>query len=271
MRAAFLSLLTWAWLAGCASNPYQVTYTPQVHPKVPRAEPAALLPPSGAPELLGSQDLRADSIRLLENGYRPIGRSSFKGSRVDAGAALEQALAVGADLVLVMQKHVGSSTYAQPVHEWIPDRRIVTQETVANRSSDSEKVDYQTRQSVTTIEGEYAVRYVPQSVDTYDHTATYWRRAPAPVLGLMVSELSEEERKAIQSNRGVSVRVVTRRSPAFLADVFRGDIVRRVGTHDVVGADDFFEQVMDQAGKTLDLELWREGKTLKKRVTLARP
>lgn len=265
------SLFGLLFLGACVSNPYQVTYTPQVHAKVPRAEPASLLPSSGAPQLLSSQDLRNDSIDLLESGYRPIGRSSFKGLRVHASQALQQAQAVGADVVLVRQEHVGSATYAQPVHDWIPDRRIVTQETVSNRSSDSEKVDYQMRQSVTTIEGEYAVRYVPQSIDTYEHTASYWRRAPAPVLGVMVSELDEEQRRAVQSNRGVVVRVVLRRSPAFLADLFRGDIVRRIGPHTVVGADDFFEQVLANAGKSVELELWREGRALKKKVELDRP
>jgi len=270
MRALGIALAL-AFLAGCASNPYRDTYTSQLSDKVPRAEPASLLPAQAEPRLVMSQDLRADAIKLLEDGYRPIGRSQFQGMKVNASAAVEQARAVGADVVLVREKFLTTQTYAQPVGDWTPDRRIVTDDTTVTRDSGSQAVQTQTHQSVVTIEGEYQVQYVPASYDTYEHTASYWRRAPAPILGLLVSDLGEAERKALQSNKGVLVKVVVRSSPAFLADCFRGDIVRRLGDHEVVGTEDFFQVVEAQAGQRVDLELWRDGKTVLKQVDLAKP
>lgn len=272
MRRAFLfsALLG---LAACASNPYRDTYTSQLSDKVPLGEPASLLPAQSEPQLLSSQDMKADAIKLLEQGYRPIGRSKFQGIHVDASAAVEQAREVGADVVVVRERFIATNTYAQPVGDWTPDRRIVTDNTVVTRSDNGggapPQVQTQTQESVTTIEGEYEVHYVPATYDTYEHTASYWRRAPAPILGLLVSELGEAERKALQSNKGVLVKAVVRKSPAYLADCFRGDIVRKLGGHEVLGADDFFEAVQAQAGKSVDLVLWRDGKTLTKTVTLA--
>jgi C-terminal processing protease CtpA/Prc len=260
-------------LAACASNPYRDTYTSQLSDKVPLGEPASLLPAQAEPQLLSSQDMKADAIKLLEQGYRPIGRSKFQGTHVDASAAVEQARAVGADVVVVRERFLATNTYAQPVGDWTPDRQIVTDNTTVTRNQAAgspDQVQTQTQQSVTTIEGEYQVHYEPVSYDTYEQTASYWRRAPAPTLGLLVSELGDAERKAIQSNKGVLVKAVVRKSPAFLADCFRGDIVRQLGDHEVLGADDFFEAVQAQAGKSVALVLWRDGKTLNKTVTLAR-
>jgi hypothetical protein len=260
-----------AVLGGCASNPYHDTYTSQLSDKVPRAEPAPLRPALTEPQLLSSQDLKADGLKLLEDGYRPIGRSKFQGTHVDASAAVEQARAVGAELVLVRERFIATNTYAQPVGEWTPDRRIVTEDQTVTRNNGSEHVETQTHQSVVTIEGEYQVRYLPATYDTYEHTASYWRRAPAPVLGLLVSDLDDAQRKALQSNKAVAVKAVVRKSPAYLADCFRGDLVRKIDGKDVIGVDEFFEAVLAKAGKTVVLELWRDGKTLSKTVSLAAP
>jgi hypothetical protein len=271
MRPAFLFAALLA-LGACASNPYRDTYSSQLSDKVPQGEPASLLPAQAEPTLLSSQDMRADALKLLAAGYRPIGRSKFQGIHVDASAAVEQARAVGADVVVVRERFIATNTYAQPVGDSTPDRRIVTDNTLITRTDNGagpQQLQTQTQESVTTIEGEYEVHYVPATYDTYEHTASYWRRAPAPILGLLVSELGDAERKAIQSNKGVLVKVVVRKSPAYLADCFRGDIVRKLGDHEVVGTDDFFEAVQAQAGKSVDLVLWREGKTLIKTVALA--
>jgi hypothetical protein len=260
-----------AFFAGCASNPYKLTYTASVSDKVPKGEPAALRPADGEARLLSSQDLRADGIKLLQGGYRPVGRSKFRGQYVDASLALEQAREIGVGVVLVMQKHVGNETVSVAVQDWVPDRRIRVQESAQTQNSDSNVVQTQTHESVTTIEGEYVTRYEPQTVETFDHSASYWKKAPPPILGIFASDLDDAERKAQQSNKGVLVKVLVQNSPAFRADILRGDIVRRLGTHEVLGTDDFFEQVSAQAGKKVELQLWRDGKILTKTVELAKP
>lgn len=255
-------------LSACAGNPYRSSYTTLVSDKVPQAEPSALIPAEGAPRLLSSNDLKADSIKLLEGGYRPIGRSKFRSDYVEPAPALEQAQAVGAEVVLVTARHISTDTVAMPVVEWSPDQRVVQQDTQQVRSSDSDVVQSTTHESVTVIEGEYQTRYVPQTVDTYDNIATYWRKAAPPILGVLGSDVGEAERQASQSNKGLLVKIVVRKSPAFAADIFRGDIIRQLGGHEVLDADDFFEALMGMAGKTVDLRIWRDGKLLTKTVPL---
>lgn len=266
-----LKLLALALLLGaCAGNPYRATYSPLVSRKVPKGEPVAFQAPTAAPRLLSTSSMKADAVKLLEEGYWPVGSSKFTGQYVQAQQALEQAQAIGAEVVLVLQKHVGSSTVSVPVVDWTPDRRVVVQDSAQIRDSDTGKVQTVTHESVTTIEGERYTRYEPQTVETYDHRASYWKKALPPVLGILGSDLEEAERKAQQSNKGVLVKVVLRNSPAFIADVFRGDIVRKLAGREVLGTDDFFEAVMANAGKTVELVLWRDGKLVKKTVELAK-
>jgi len=127
--------LALALLAGCASNPYKTSYTSMLSDKVPKGEPVDLEPASGPPSLLTSKDMRADSIQLLEKGYRPIGRSKFRGEFVDSRSALAQAQLVGAEMVVVMQKFVSTETRSVAVMDYTPDRRIVTQDQTQTTSS----------------------------------------------------------------------------------------------------------------------------------------
>jgi hypothetical protein len=264
-----LSLSCAMLLAGCASNPYRLTYSSILSDKVPKGEPTALQPSTGPAQLLNSNDMRADSIKLLEKGFYPIGRSKFRGQFVESRLALQQAQLVGADVVVVMQKHISTDTRSVAVTDWTPDKRIVTQERSTASATDAPAVQSVTRESVTTIEGEYQTHYVPQTVETYDQNASYWKKAQPPILGILGSDLEDADRKALQSNKGMMVKVVVRNSPAFIEDIFRGDIVRMLGEHEVLGTDDFFEQVMAQAGQTVELELWRNGRTVNKTVKLS--
>lgn len=256
-----------ALLAGCVTNPYKTRYSPEIHKKVPKGEALVFAPSSGRPELLSSTDIKADAIQLLEQGYYPIGRSEFREQKIDGAAALRHARDIGADLVLVKQEHAGTGTYSVPVNDWQPDRRIITNETVASRNADGSSVALSERQTTTVIEGEYATHYELQSVDYYEHTAVYWRKLQPPRFGVYLAELDDATRKAIQSNKGVSVRAVVRRSPAFLADLFRGDVLRRVDGQEILGVEDFFEKIARKSGG-VDVDVWREGRELKKRVAL---
>jgi hypothetical protein len=260
--------LTALLLAGCVSNPYSATYRPSVSPKLPRAETGPLPAPSEPPRLLTTNDIRGDALKLLEQGYLPLGRSSFTGQEVDARAALAQAQAVGADVVLVMQKFVRTDTVSVPVTEWSPDRSITQRDTTQTISSAGGAVQTTVHEGVTTLVGEYETHYVPQTVETFDHFAGYWRKAPTPLLGILASDLTQEQRQALQSNRGVEVRVVVRKSPAYLADVLPGDIVRKLGGHQVTDCDDFFHTVQSMAGLSVTLDLWRAGAAVSKKVTL---
>jgi hypothetical protein len=254
--------------AGCVSNPYHRNYSSTLSEHVPKTEATGFVATAGEPRLLSTNDIREDAIKLLEQGYFPIGRAKFREQLIDGQAALEQAREVGADVVLVKQVHVGTATYSVPVSDWTPDRTIVTNESAQTRDQATNNVQSFDKQTVTIIEGEYQTRYQAETVDYYDHTAVFWKKTLDPLFGVCVAELDDAQRKSIQSNKGVAVRAVIKRSPAFLADLFRGDILRRFAGKDVLDADEFFGLVAANAGKTVDLEFWRDGQNIQKKVSL---
>jgi hypothetical protein len=267
-KRIFFVIPALAFLAGCVSNPYKRNYTGTLSEHLPKSEPNGFVAATGEPQLLSSSDIRQDGLRLLEQGYFPIGRAKFREQLIDGRLALEQAREVGADVVLVKQQHVGSETYSVPVPEWTPDRTIVVNESAQTHDQATNNVQTFDKQTVTVIEGEYQTRYQNETVEYYDHTAIFWKKTVDPVFGVCVSELDDAQRKGIQSNKGVAVKAVVKRSPAFMADLFRGDILRRFAGKDVLGAEEFFDLVSANAGKTVDLELWRDGQSLKKKVVL---
>jgi hypothetical protein len=256
-------------LAGCVTNPYRITYSTAISNKAPMGEPSSLQMSTGQPaQLLTSTDLRADAIKMLEKGYKPMGHSKFRGQFVDARLALQQATDVGADVVMVMQKYVSTDTSSVAVTDWTPDRRVVVRERSQAAGPNTNASQDFTRESLTIIEGEYQTHYVPLTVETYDQSALYWQKVQAPILGVLGSDLEDADRTAQQSNKGILVRAVVNNSPAFLADVFRGDIIRKLGDHEVLGPNDFFEQVQVLAGKTTELEIWRKGQIITKSIEL---
>src|SRR5262245_12428186 len=99
---------TLAWglllLCGCV-NLYQESFHSSLDRRN-REELSRILPPSAPPKLLTSQDLKADSLRMRENGYLLLGYSKFRSSPVDEKQALDQARKIGAEVALVNHKYV---------------------------------------------------------------------------------------------------------------------------------------------------------------------
>jgi hypothetical protein len=246
-------------LAGCA-NPYQQHYSTQVE-RAPQSEAVPLIAAQGPPQLVTTTSMRDDAIKLLEEGYLPIGRSEFKSNNMYASSALQQGERVGAAVVVIKHKHLGREVQSVPMHEWIPDRRITTTET--RRSVDSEGRYRLTHlsEATTVIEGEYETRWVPQAVDTFEFVATFWKKAHPPRFGVLVSEPSQELRKRIGSNRGVEIKAVVRDSPAYYADLLRGDIILKLEKTDIYGTTGFFEQVQKLAGREVTVSFMRDGKS----------
>lgn len=267
-RFLWLAPAALVFLAGCVTNPYKRNYTSQLPEKVPRGEVQFAQGAAVQPKLLTSTDIGKDAVKLLEKGYYPLGRAAFREQLIDGAAALEQAQAVGADLVLVKKEHAGTGTYNMPVGDWSPDRSITTTEAVRTTNADGTGGQVSERESTTIIPGVYETHYELQTIEYYDHTAVFWKKVQPPRFGAYVSDLEDADRQAIQSNKGVVIRAVVSKSPAFLADLFRGDILVRFDDEDILDVDDYLDKVAENAGKAVDVTVWRAGKPLTKRVTL---
>lgn len=254
--------------AGCA-NPFTKHYRSTID-QWPRAKSLLAEGPADptGPRLVTTKDMKADSLSMLENGYFMIGVSTFRSPPVDERMSLQQARQVGADAVLVKQEFVSTVTQSVPITEWIPDRSITTTERSTFRDSPAADPKTIEREITQTLQGEAQTTYVPQSTDYYEYSTTFWKKTKPLKFGVLVRPLNEESKKKLQTNKGVSVRVVVKRSPAFDADILRGDIITHFNGEPVVDPEDFFDKIDSCAGQKVTVKVVRDKKKLDIEVTL---
>ncbi|MBK8869709.1 MAG: hypothetical protein IPN19_01355 [Elusimicrobia bacterium] len=83
-------------LSACG-NPYRLNYV-SVLDQLPATPSFA--PSSGTPRMVEAKNPREDVIRLVEEGYVPVGYVKFNSVKADEKSALSQAKEIGADVVL---------------------------------------------------------------------------------------------------------------------------------------------------------------------------
>lgn len=254
IRTLFLAALLGG--AGC-SNPFKETYRSSLE-RWPSGEVSRILPAQGKPKLVTSADMRRDVQRMMEGGYLLLGRSRFRSSQVDAAAARTVAEEIGASVVLVEQQYAETITEAVPMSEWIPERQVTIVERGVVRAGPDIGQVYET-EVTKTIQGEFRTTHIPQTTDYYEYAATYWAKSKPPIFGVLVRALDDSTRLRIQSNRGVMIRAVITDSPAFHADLLRGDIILRFAGEQIVDPDQFFDTVIRNSGRLVDVEIDRNG------------
>ncbi len=181
--------------------------------------------------LLGGNNQGNDHLNMLEQGYIMIGYSSFvKNDNALRGANFDE------NQVLSQAKKIYSSVvllYAnmmQPMYLGLQGNLIPF-----NRN-----------------------RYL----------ATYYIKTKAPIFGVYILDLSPEVRQKIGSNNGVIVYVVVKDSPAFLADILKGDIIRKIGDVDIIDVRSFQEVFRHYIGKKVNVLILREGQEINKQIQL---
>ena len=264
----FLPLILLVIIAlGCA-NPFRQNYQSTLD-KWPRARERLLDgPETSKPTIVTSSDLRTDSFDLLANGYVMIGKSKFVSPPINERHALAYAKEVGADVVLVNQEYVKTVTESVPITEWMPDRRITTRERSTFQTTPSSQPSVYQREITQTLEGESYTRYVQKNTEYFDYTATFWRKAKPHKFGVLVHGLDDAAKKRLQTNRGVVVRIVVNRSPAYYADILRDDIITHFNGSPVNDPEDFFEKIEANAGKEVAVKILRDGVSLDISLTL---
>jgi hypothetical protein len=246
-------------LATACANPFHKSYKSSLE-RWPSGEADRLLPVEGQAKIVTSEDMRKDALRMMEDGYLLLGRSVFRSQEVDPELARKVATENNASVILVARKYADSVTEAVAMSEWIPEREIKTTESGVIQGGANAGQMWE-RERTTTIQGEFQTEYVPQTTDYYDYAATYWAKSKPPIFGVLVAATNEETRQQLQSNKGVSIRAVIRRSPAFQADLLRGDVITRFAGVEILDPDQFFDTVVENQGKQVDVEFVRNGET----------
>lgn len=248
-------------LAGCM-NPYRANFN-STFERTPIWMENRVGPKTAKPRLVTSNDLASDNWRFYEQGYIMIGFSKFDGAALDPKLAVEQARAVGADMVAVQNKYSKTLTETVTVTQWPSTETTDIQEdtSLPGGRRISRRTEVRTSRTPETV-------YVPKQVDYFEHSATFWRKLEKPVFGAFVQDLPDDQKRKLQSNQGVVVRAIMTGSPAFEADLLKGDFITAIDGKGVAGAQKFYQQLSANAGRRVELTVLRGASTFQRRVVL---
>lgn len=253
-------------LCGCASG-YATFYrsaagvTPDTVAKS-RAAPAPKIP---ALERAGGAP--ADVIAAYaRRGYALIGYSSFNSGRRESDhAAVSQGADVGADLVVVVDpKYTGSVSTTVP----ITTPTATTSYTTGSATAYGPGGPVTAYGNATTTTYGSQTTYLPLTIQRFDYGALYLYKRHW-VFGALFRDLNDEERRALQSNKGACVTTLVEGSPAFIADILPGDIIAAVDGQPVLGQRGFTDLLVEKRGRTVQMTIVRGGQTMTKPVSLA--
>ena len=228
MRTSFrvLPCLVLLALGGCAGNPFKDFYNdaPDANAVIERRAAAA----TSTVELFQhGADIQSDARSMRERGYLMLGYSQFNGASVDTELAIHQARAIGAEVVLVSGVYRNTVSGSMPLTLPAPSQTVTTQHTGTVNTYGSGGTTYgsYSGSSTATISGGTRTTYIPYSVDRFDYLASYWVKVKPALFGAFFDDLSTEQRRQHERNRGAVIDLVVNDSPAFHADVLPGDIV----------------------------------------------
>jgi hypothetical protein len=249
--------------ASCATNPYSQFYH-DFTGGVGVAQNPMLILPSSDPKVIQGQDIQIDFKKMEEDGYMPIGESSFNGADATPAQALSHARTINAEIVLIYQQYTDTTSGVMPLT--LPDSKSSTTYFYGNAygsggSANLYGSSYQTTYGTKTT-------YIPYNVRRYDFYASYWVKAKPPVFGIRVRDLTDEEKRGIGSNKGVAVAVVQRNSPAYNADIIAGDIIKTIQGESVLDTKEGVDLIVKYKGQEIRVEIARGSQSLTKTVKL---
>lgn len=249
-------------LVGCA-NPYAAYYFDQTGGMdITKSDRIVL---SGVPPTVyRGQDPEADRKALLQNGYAMVGYSHFNAASASDSQLIAQAKKVHAELVITYSAYTNTVSGAIP---FTTPNTTTSTTTMTGSAYGPSGYTSMSGTAYTTSTGTQTT-YIPYSTNRYDFAATYWVKMKPFSFGVYFDDLSPEMRRQIGSNKGVIIITVVNDSPAFMADIFEGDILRSFNGNEIVNSSALQEMIAAAAGQSVEVELLRGTETLLKQVQL---
>ena len=234
------------FLSGCVfQNPYRRFYHDRTGGiDISKCQNIKL--PTGEPKIILGSNASEDTQNMFEDGYDLLGASSFNaGDDVNQDDLIAQAKSVKAEIAISYSRYTHTKSGIAP---WIlPDNKTIntTYSGMENCNgniygNNGGWASYSGTSSLygqanTTVYGSKTV-YIPYSHNRYDYLASYWIKLKAPVFGVIAADLTAEQRANLATNKGACVTIVIKGSPAFEADIFKGDIITKINNDDVIDA-----------------------------------
>ncbi len=258
-----IGLLLVVLTTGCATNPYAEFYTDKTK-GMDIEHSGRFIIPTEDPSVIEGEDMQKDGIRMLEDGYALLGISSFNSPPVDENEAVEHAKQIHAGAVVLYSGFSHTKSGALPLT--MPNVQTSSTSMSGSAYGSGGYANYSGMANTTTYGTQTMM--VPFSVNRYDYKAVFWIKRKGFRLGVHVNPMTDEQRQALQSNRGLQIIAVVKNSPAFFADILRGDILRSIEGNETYDLETFKEAIRQNKGKAVSVIIYRNGQALTKNVQL---
>ena len=261
---------------GCVfQNPYKTFYQDRTG-GIDITKSRTVILPTGDPKIFLGEDVDQDVQKMSEDGYSLLGFSSFNaGDDGGKNNLIAQAKRVKAEIAISYSRYSHTESGVFPLV--LPDDHTVTTtysgtgNTQGNiygsggRCASYNGTSNSYGQATTTIYGSQTT-YIPYSRDHYNYFASYWIKRTYPVFGVIAVDLTSEQRAKIGTNKGAYVNIVVKGSPAFMADIFNGDIITKISNDDVIDAKNLSALESKYFGKRVFATIIRGEETLTKEI-----
>ena len=204
-------------------------------------------------------------MALIRHGYAVLGISTFTSGHSESDEdAITQGQKVGADLVLIVDpRYTGTVSGQIPITIPTADTSVTHGSATAYGTGGSATA-YGT--STTTTYGTQT-DYVPFNINRYQFASFYFIKRHYS-LGAIFRDLTDEQRRMIQSNSGAYVSVVVDGTPAFNSNILVGDIVTSINGHSAANHEIASQLCKQFGGQTVSIRLVRGGRIIEKKYPL---
>lgn len=258
MLRLLCSLAIAAMLVGC-QNPWKEFYQGWSLP------PDA--PDNGLPDCRQVSDFDAAVKDLLRENYVVFGQSHFNaGNNVSFGEMQQFGASIKADVVLYGVGNRTSTQSAMAIPQYHPGTQTSTY--VSGYGSNGNSF-YGTANSYSS--GTYSTAVVPVTIVRQDYLAVYLKKSwHKPVLGVVLTPVTAEQARIVGTNNALLITIVMRRTPAFYADLYEGDVILEFNGQRVPLEEEAFGALLEKhRGKEIELLIYRSGNKLTKKIRLA--
>jgi hypothetical protein len=259
---AFGHFIFLAIFAGC-QNPYAKFYTQTLPPDHERW----LLPHTSETQFFYSSqsEIKGSTDDLVRRGFIVVGYASFEANAGDYTSALRaKAKDIQADIVLQDSSYAGTRNGVMPLITYHPGQSSTTTSTgqvntnIYGNGGYAQGTGTYSGTSTTTSPGTFDTSYVPYSVQRNSYGAVFLRKYHY-LVGARWIPLNDEQRKLLQRNTGLVVKVVVEGTPAFIANILPGDILITIDGDAIVSSDWLNQRTLEKAGQVVKFGLLRDG------------
>jgi serine protease Do len=257
-----------ALLTGCVSNPYAQFYQSYTNRMPVEVQQRLIVAPPQPQILTATPQTHSDEGRRLEErGFVCVGFSGFRGGAPTQQQLVEHAKKVGAEVVIHSSEYSHTEQGVRPVFSYEPGQTLTTTHYGTAKANVYGSGGYAygsgtySGYSTSTTPGTLHTDYVPYQHRVYEYGATFWRRIKPGVFGVLIVPIPESMRGMLQRNTGAFVEVVMQDSPAFKANIMRGDIIIQMADKPITSVQEFIELVPSYAGQKVSVRVIRGTQT----------